>query len=381
MESTDKRVKAGANGEDKKGLTKCEWCGVAVGCEQTFEVEGRVLCAGCVETETDVCEYCENRVLQENIFSDEYIRLCRLCYQDCSVTCYDCGRIVLEDYWHYIESSDHYVCDDCYRENEEIHNCDYKPEAVFYGGGGRYFGVELEIDGGGEDDGNAREFLSIANPERERLYCKRDGSLKDGIELVTHPMTLRYHREEMAWRELLEKAVELGYTSHNAGTCGLHIHVNRDSLGSNLNEQEEAIARVLYFVETHWVEMLRLSRRKQKELAMWASRYGRKDSPKDVYDNAKQSYARYRSVNVCPSNTIEFRLFRGTLKLSTLIASLQLVNEICNLAVEFTDVKMDNYSWSDFVAGINTEDAPELVNYLRERRLYVNEPVAAEREI
>jgi len=36
-------------------------------------------------------------------------------------------------------------------------------------------------------------------------YCKHDGSLNDGFEIVTHPMTLDYHLHRMPWEELLEK--------------------------------------------------------------------------------------------------------------------------------------------------------------------------------
>ena len=43
----------------------------------------------------------------------------------------------------------------------------------------------------------------------ERLYCKHDGSLSNGFELVTHPMSLEYHQEEMPWPEVLRTARSL----------------------------------------------------------------------------------------------------------------------------------------------------------------------------
>ena len=36
-------------------------------------------------------------------------------------------------------------------------------------------------------------------------------------------------------------------------------------------------------------------------------------------------------------DTIEFRLFRGTLRYSTFMATLQLVDEICNAAISLSD--------------------------------------------
>lgn len=70
--------------------------------------------------------------------------------------------------------------------------------------------------------------------------------------------------------------------------------------------------------------------------------------------------------------------FRGTLKYNTFIATLQLVNRLCDVAIYLTDSELHAMSWSDFTAGI-TE--PELIQYLKERRLYLNEPVESEAEL
>ena len=59
-------------------------------------------------------------------------------------------------------------------------------------------GVELEIDGAGELDSKASQILDVANRGGlELLYCKHDGSLDDGFELVSHPMSLEYHCHQM----------------------------------------------------------------------------------------------------------------------------------------------------------------------------------------
>ncbi len=93
----------------------------------------------------------------------------------------------------------------------------------------------------------------------------------------------------------------MGYLSHKAYTCGLHVHVNRD--------------------------------------------------------------------------TIEFRIFRGTLKYNNLIATLQLVNKLCDVAVSLPDELLKPLAWTTFVSSIQE---PELIQYLKERRLYINEPVQEE---
>src|SRR5699024_10405166 len=134
----------------------------------------------------------------------------------------------------------------------------------------RFFGVELEIDGGGETGSKASRLLEIANSSgRSLLYVKHDGSLDDGLELVSHPMSLSFHTEEMPWKEILRQAACLGYTSHQARTCGLHVHVNRTALGDTETEQEPVIARILFFVENHWNELLRFSRRTRSQMEQW----------------------------------------------------------------------------------------------------------------
>ena len=182
-------------------------------------------------------------------------------------------------------------------------------------------------------------------------------------------MTLQFHQTQMPWNDILREAVSMDYRSHQTQTCGLHIHVNRTAFGSTEGSQDACIARILYFFEKHWEELLKFSRRTPQQLDQWAARY-----------HAKKGFhrGRYTCVNLVNYDTIEFRMFRGTLKLNTLIATLQLVDRVCDVAVSLLDSELKAMSWTTFVSGC-TE--PELVQYLKERRLYINEPVEAEEEV
>lgn len=57
--------------------------------------------------------------------------------------------------------------------------------------------IKFEIDNGGECSDNADTLMYIANRDDKNPYYKHDGSLEDGFELVSHPMTLAYHTEHM----------------------------------------------------------------------------------------------------------------------------------------------------------------------------------------
>lgn len=155
--------------------------------------------------------------------------------------------------------------------------------------------------------------------------------------------------------------------------------MNRNAFSDNQEEQDEVISRILYFVEHHWNELLKFSRRSEYIMKRWAARYGYEHTPKAIMDKAKKGgNGRYAAVNLCNYHTVEFRLFRGTLKYNTFIATIQLVNRICDAAMYNTDDSIAKLSWSDFVADV-TE--PELIQYLKERQLYVNEEVCAEEEM
>ena len=341
-------------------------------------------CPECLSETTVFCADCGLRIAADASYGNDGHPLCESCYERNYVTCDRCGTVIHRNDAHYAyddEDEECPLCWGCYRkQNKTIHDYCYKPEPIFYGSGPRYFGVELEIDCAGESQDHARNILEIGNADHDHIYCKHDGSLEDGFEIVSHPMSLAYHMDAMPWAEVIEEAREMGYLSHQAGTCGLHIHVSRNAFGYYECEQEATIARILYFFEKHWEELLKFSRRTQSQLDQWASRYGYQNDPKKILDDAKHrnGRGRYTAVNLTNADTIEFRMFRGTLKLNTFLATLQLVDRVCDVALSMSDQQIKDMSWTTFVSGCGR---PELIQYLKERRLYVNEPVHIEAEV
>ena len=361
----------------------CDICGREHPLSELTEFDGVLLCESCYRTETVVCERCGTRIWLDDNEGNGETPLCGRCYDRYYTTCVDCGRTIHHDDAFYENEDDYearcYSCHCRHEEHHYIHDYFYKPAPIFHGEGSRYFGVELEADGAGESNTNAGKIVEIANHDQELVYIKHDGSLNDGMEIVTHPMTLDFHLHQMPWAKVLETAKEMGYRSHQSGTCGLHVRINRTAFGETEAEQDEVIGRILFFFEKHWEELLKFSRRTKKQLSRWAERYGLKEHPRQVLDIAKGSRERYTCVNLTNYHTVEFRMFRGTLKLNTLIATLQLIDRICDCAVNLDDEEIKDLSWTTFVAGCS--HLPELVQYLKERRLYINEPVASEAEV
>lgn len=366
LEYMDNHVKT--KGDNYMLKHTCTHCGCVLEAGDALIFEEEVYCVDCLDELTVLCDNCGRRIFRESCESDGHITICSDCYSRDYVACTRCGRLMIpENACYEDDDEDVPYCAACYQSLNWIHHYNYKPEPVFYGAGHRYFGVELEVDDGGEIQENAKRVVEFAPAQ---IYCKHDGSIESGFEGVSHPMTLEYHCTVMPWEKIVNTLKSMGYRSHQTSTCGLHIHVNRTSLGYTYDAQDEVIARILFLVEKFWHELVKFSRRTLGQLDRWAARYGYQDCPKEILKTAKGGYGRYACVNLCNENTIEFRIFRGTLKYNTLIAALQLVNRVCDAAVFMTDEEVKELSWSGFVTEVNE---PELIQYLKERSLYIVE--------
>ena len=339
--------------------------------EELYYFNGNYYCSDCLEELTFICDNCGDREYDEEMIETRNERICRSCYESYYSRCNECGVIVRSDDIIYDDYEDCYYCNDCYNSQKSINSYHYKPAPIFYGNDDKlYLGIELEIDKGGESNEKAQQLLDVMNINEERIYCKHDGSIERGFEIVSHPATLQEHYNNFNWSGLMEKALDLDYRSHNTSTCGLHIHVNRNAFGCTYEEQEEIIAKIVYFVELHWNELFTFSRRSEYNIERWANRYGIESDTQKTYKKAKGNYERYVAVNLQNNNTIEFRFFRGTLKHSTFIATLQLVETICKVAQSMSEKDMERLSWSDFVKHITY---PELIEYLKIKQLYIND--------
>lgn len=353
----------------------CEYCGQEIDENEAGYYDGKILCESCWNEHIITCCCCGEpfeKGDKELTEISEGFYVCPRC-EDKYAKCDECGNFHAKNEMWYLDGK--YICRDCGAGClEGIEPYSHKPTPIFYGdSGGVYMGVELEIDKGGEVDENANAIRRIANKKGAvRLYTKHDGSIDEGFEIVSHPMTLEYHKETMPWKEILNKAKSMGYMSHKTKTCGLHIHVGRAGLG----EEDATIGRIVYFFENFWNELVKFSRRSSESLDRWAARYLTKSNRvRKTYDDAKDKaggLGRYVAVNLSNEDTVEFRMFRGTLKYNTFIATLELINHICTLMRDMDDDEVEALSWNSFCETI-PKDNKELILYLKSKNLYINE--------
>ena len=188
----------------------CDFCGCSLSEDEIHYFDDRSMCEECYNERTTVCTHCHNVIWTDDDEGEEDFPLCQHCRDYYYTTCEDCGRLInLDDAMYFDDDSDYPYCQSCYERHEKryIHDYSYKPEPIFYGDTNRYFGVELEIDNGGENDDNAKIIFDIANRENPHIYIKHDGSIDEGMELVSHPMDLNYHLTSMPWSDVMEKAI------------------------------------------------------------------------------------------------------------------------------------------------------------------------------
>ena len=204
------------------------------------------------------------------------------------------------------------------------------------------FGLEIEVDRSNSSrtniTGNFQDkFLDL-------IHVEKDGSLSSGgMEIITNPMTeAEYLLFRNDFKELLSKLDQVGFSAHDGGRCGLHIHV---SIKDRSNSDEEYFKHVDYF--KYYEEELRSIARRDRgyhEKPLITSR-----------ENSSENISR-KSNRYCPvshpsrtygGKTIEHRYFRGTLCFGTFDNIVKRVIESTNYAwgkVEIDDVTNNSYT-------------------------------------
>lgn len=220
------------------------------------------------------------------------------------------------------------------------HGYGYRPAPVFMGGNPDtciMIGCELEVD---KPQGSVnRNELSdyLHSKYSDRIYCKTDGSLDRGVEIVSHPATLAYHMRKFGWADILHACDVAKFSSHDTDTCGLHFHVGRAALGNTEDARDLCTAKILILMEKFYnTEIYKISRRRHMgEMERWAGKNYTDIKPEDKrpvvlhkYKEHADNCDRYHALNLTNNNTIEFRFFKGTLNPVSFAAGFQFVDSI-----------------------------------------------------
>jgi hypothetical protein len=400
---------------DDKVFDNCSVCNTESNVDDliTTEYDSKV-CNDCVQ----ICNRCDSIGTVNDCFhtvDGDYI-WCEACTERRAYWCDSCeeynsdGTSHIADrgeYWcsgcadysaYWCEDCDEYNADGCDRCSEDmssdgtrlIHDYSYRPDAIFHSTKGDerlFFGIEIEV----EARDNLRESAEYAHQleSMDLAYLKHDGSLNNGFEIVTHPMSHDYFKNEatdfFAVMEGLRTREGIRVKSWDTRTCGLHIHISRTGFngGAHMHRFLNLVYTNPEFYSTlagrqsdQWAKFTDIIQKEYRRDANGervpapdhSGRYWEIDTKrtfKHKLDNNRNS-DRYSAVNTNNHATLEMRIFRGTINGDTIKSQL----DLAHASVEYTrtltvqDVTQgaltsDNFMWYIFQ---HEELYPELVS-------------------
>ena len=336
---------------------------------------GRVsaICSGCFNREQEELQQCstcnvwdyENE-FQYYEFIDESV--CRNC-QSMISECRGCGQ----DSWN---DGDH----ECDESEATIKSWDFRPSGGFTFHGTdpnhMFMGFELEVECESGNLYDSAQRVDNVLAKYNRGFLKNDGSLNDGFEIVTQPHTLDEYTEKFPW-EIVSDLREWGFRSWDTDTCGFHVHISRKAFGwrdrqerdSNYNEGRYH-AHLLRFTKLIYDNSRHVTRYVSgRNSERWAS-YSDRTHLLDKVKFGNQSNSRYSAVNVANTQTVEVRVFKGSLKVERIKAYLQFVHSVAeytrNLHVSPNE---NNLMWRKYTGWLrkNEQTYPELVSLISTR--------------
>lgn len=368
--------------ENHEGMVQCAHCGEWIPLESATEIYGNsgdFICNNCYEDYYTTCNDCGDVVeIDETTYirSGGGYRVCNNCYSYGNYCyCDDCGEYFEEDYVSYNEDDDCYYCDNCYHlhcgdsrveDYHDHHDGTYdtkyslgteKYDSEIFEDGMMYMGIETECSAtiGGNESAflDAMDTITLNDSGDTLLKYERDSSINrnglKGVECISVPCTPEklYSLEDKV-KSAFDKARELGYRSDTDAT-GIHIHVSRP-------KNDEVIDRILLVLETFKDEVIKVARRHSDNWAKFLSDTMYSDSDREnlkalfYIKRKKDTGDRYMALNLTNKNTIEFRLFRGTLNYKTWYAYVEFIH---NIMVQCSDLSkpVNDIKWDDLVQG------------------------------
>jgi len=198
-----------------------------------------------------------------------------------------------------------------------------------------HVGVEVEVESNGEEFDMAYSETLKALP-LNFATLKEDGSLSEyGFEIVSRPAS--YVEHVAAWRPFFAafRSGKFGrLQAWSTGTCGLHVHICRNGGQPNPFNSPSDIWQLSQHAQALLVCFVNLPRHRDFIQCM----AGRDANSYTTFQKKRMATAaqrtgfKYEAVNLEHANTLEFRIFKGTLKEQSFFKAIEFVlalSEFC----------------------------------------------------
>lgn len=222
-------------------------------------------------------------------------------------------------------------------------------------------GAEIEVGGNKpEVDSNNKQSvvkrcIQIMNgsesDKEDLIYSTHDGTVQ--IELDTMPCSLEYHKNKMNYKEMFKYLDEQGYKGHDCSTAGLHIHANRDYLGKTKTQQDLVISKILYIIEK-FNDNICVIGRKNTNYSQFVGDRCKKDTVLNLFVKYNDT-GKNAALNLQHKDTIEFRMFKSTLKYETFLLTLEFVKDIIDFAKSINIEEIEMITWNDLMKTFSKE--------------------------
>ena len=306
--------------------------------------------------ECNICGDCFHT--DESCYGPDDDSLCQHCYEEHTVYCEECDRQVWMDDSTYCDRHDRYVCDGCYSNMCRFIVNYYDKRANNFPSettDRMKFGIELEVESSYDRDDDAESVMEVMG--EKYITCKEDASLGcEGFEIVTRPDSMSVHRRQFA--KLFSSDVFGHLRSwETEGRCGMHVHVTRSVL------TELQIGKMLCFLNLPYNERF-VSYIAGRRSGSYCHRKERKVT------DAKRHRERGSALNLRNSNTVEFRIFKGTLLDTSFYKNLEFVEALVAYCAPANRSIGESVSHKGFCELLSRKDYPNLYKFL-EARSYV----------
>ena len=332
--------------------------------------------------------------------------------------CEDCNHIDQVDNGSWCYDGDYWVCDSCrdnnyrwsegrgtyvteedyYEEEEENERNNDDDDDDSYPIGGRhsgkdilqhipsafdernpkiFLGMELEVEVNRDNDsrydkaeelyGQLKHYTHDDGTTHQYIHIEDDGSLDYGFEMVTGWTGLDVHAQMLQFFKKPWRNVK----SHDTRTCGLHVHISKGDMTMFHG------CKIVFFInDSNNQKLIRdIARRSDHHYA----KIHNKKASYDWLKNAKQGRNkdqqlqrlnpdRTEAVNFNNPATVEFRIFKGTLRYETQMACLEFTYATWFFCRDAGVTELTTENFIKFICQPNQrKDTKFLRQYLREK--------------
>lgn len=349
------------------------------------------VCTTCKQLGMRACHQCKlyvrtggddgNKHLRTHPTTEKYI--CKGCWDIEFVHCPDCTRTGSRAKTKHPDG----LCSDCVPKTFRRYH--YHPDPRFLQLESEinplHFGIEMEIEvrpsvafgesynpkkhhigelGEGHLTAIQRKYASeLQGALGNDFYFKSDTSLKCGIEIVSHPMSLAYINDI----DLATDLQSLGkvFRAYKSSRCGMHVHLSKTAFGT-----DEHLANFILFHYQNKEFVRFISQRRDNHYSV-LGKHTKKHLKDQSAKKASLQRDRYEAINLKPKHTVELRYFKANLLAKRFLKNLEFVQAL----YEFTATAKENeLNLNNFIAYVNKSSFKHLSDFIEERnKLFIFE--------